>query len=432
MARERARGAAASNQALGMPTDSFCYDGDTLLCDGVPLADIARAEGTPAYVYSAAAIEGACAALEQAFGGYPHRLHYALKANSTLAITRLMRRLGTGVDANSVGEIEVALRTGFLPDDIVFTGVGKRPDEIERAVALGVHAINAESAGEIDRIAAAARARGGRARVAVRINPDVDAGTHPYITTGIRGSRFGVPIDEAAALCRRIAVNPSLRLVGLHVHVGSQIFDVTPLRRAAESLVRVAHGLADDGIAIEHLDIGGGVGVAYDGGASLSAADYASAILPVVSPTGLTLLLEPGRVIVAPAGVLLARVIDIKGGGGSAAIAVLDAGMTELIRPALYGAYHRIEPVVRRQGSQQEYEIVGPLCETSDGFGGARRMAPLEVGDVLAIRDAGGYGSAMASNYNRRLFAPEVLVEERRWRVIRRRQTIDDLLALEA
>lgn len=410
---------------------SFRYDGDTLECDGIPLGDIARAEGTPVYVYSTAAIERTCGELEAAFAGYPHRLHYALKANSTLAIARLMRRLGTGVDANSVGEIEVALRAGFVPGDIVFTGVGKRPDEIERAVALDVHAINAESAGEIDRIATAARTHGTRARVALRINPDVDAGTHPYITTGVRGNKFGVPIDRAPALCRRIAGDFALNLVGLHVHVGSQILDVEPLARAAKLLVQLAGALSVAGIAIEHLDVGGGVGIAYGGGPALTAGDYAAGILPIVRPTGLHLLLEPGRFIIAPAGVLLARVVDIKGGSSDVDIVVLDAGMTELIRPALYGAYHRIEPTLRRPGGEHRYEIVGPLCETSDGFGDPRPLPPLEVGDVVAIRDAGGYGSAMASNYNRRPLAPEVLVEEGRWHTIRRRQTIDDLLMLE-
>jgi len=414
-----------------VPT-TFRYEDDCLVCDGVALADIARAEGTPAYVYSAAAIERAYTEFDAAFGSYPHRLHYALKANSTLAIASLMRRLAAGVDANSVGEIEVALRAGFAPGDIVFTGVGKRPDEIERAVALGVHAINAESAGEVARIAAAARTGRTKARVSVRINPDVNAGTHPHITTGVRGNKFGVPIEQALALCRDIAFDTSLRLVGLHVHVGSQILEVAPLRRAAEALVALTRALSDAGIAIEHIDVGGGVGIPYDGGRGLPAREYAAAILPVVSPTGLKLLVEPGRVIVAPAGVLLARVVDLKNGGGPAEIAVLDAGMTELIRPALYGAYHRIDAVQRRPGSERQYEIVGPLCETSDSFGNARAMPPLQVGDVLAIRDAGGYGSAMASNYNRRLLAPEILVENGGWRTIRRRQTIEDLLMLES
>jgi len=414
-----------------MQTNSFCQDGAALLCDGVPLAEVARSEGTPVYVYSAAAIERAYAGLDAAFAPHPHRLHYALKANSTLAVARLLRRLGSGVDANSVGEIEIALRAGFVPDDIVFTGVGKRGDELERAVVVGVHAINAESAGEVERIAGRARAHGRRARVALRINPDVDAGSHPYLTTGVRSSKFGVPFEHAAALCRQIAGTDALHLVGLHAHVGSQILKIEPLTRAAGMLVRLACGLRDDGIAVEHVDVGGGVGIAYDGGAALSPEEYAAGILPVVAPSGFTLLLEPGRVIMAPAGVLLTRVVDIKSRTGAADIVVVDAGMTELIRPALYGAYHRIEPVSRRQGPEHRYEIVGPLCETSDTFGDARSMPPLEVGDVLAIRDAGAYGSAMASNYNRRLFAPEVLVEGGRWRTIRRRQTIDDMVALE-
>ncbi len=414
-----------------MPATGFFYDGPALTCDGLPLADIAAAAGTPLYVYSAAVAAGAYRRLDAAFAAHPHRLHYALKANSTLAIVRLLRELGSGADANSVGEMEVALRAGFTPDDLVFTGVGKRPDEIERAVALGVHAINAESAGEVERIAAVARARGVRARVAVRVNPDVNAGTHPYITTGVRGAKFGVPHDEAGALCCGIARNPALHLVGLHAHVGSQILDVAPLKRAAEILVRLAKDLGSSGIAIEHVDVGGGVGIAYDGGAGLAAEDYAAAILPAVSGTPFRLLLEPGRVIAAPAGVLLARIVDIKSVGGDADIAVLDTGMTELIRPALYGAFHRIEPVVRRPGREHRYAIVGPLCESSDSFGDPRPLTPLEVGDALAIRDAGGYGSAMASTYNRRLLAPEVLVQDGRWRLIRRRQTIDDQLALE-
>ncbi len=414
-----------------MQSTTFRYDGPELVCDGVPLGDVARQEGTPVYVYSAAAIERAYTALDAAFAGYPHRLHYALKANSTLALVRLLQRLGSGADANSSGEIEVALRAGFTPSDIVFTGVGKRPDEIERAVGLGLLAINAESAGEIERIASAARAAGTRARVAVRVNPDVDAGTHPHITTGVRGAKFGVPIEDAAALCRGIARDPAIRLVGLHVHVGSQILKVDPLRRAAEMVVRLAAELRDGGIEIEHLDVGGGVGVAYEGGEDLPVDEYAAGILPIVARSGLQLLLEPGRVIMAPAGVLLTRVVDIKRGVGDADVVVVDAGMTELIRPALYGAYHRIEPVVRRTGRDERYEIVGPLCETSDTFGELRDMPALEVGDVLAIRDAGGYGSAMASNYNRRPLAPEVLVENGACRLIRRRQTLDDLLSLE-
>ena len=415
-----------------MPTTSFHYVGAALRCEGVPLADVARSEGTPVYVYSAAAVERAYTGLDSAFASYPHRLHYALKANSALGILRLLRGLGSAVDANSVGEIGVALRAGFVADDVVFTGVGKRDDEIDRAVRLRVHAINVESAGEVERITRAARAAGMCARVAVRVNPDVDAGSHPYITTGVSGNKFGVPADRVRELCRAIARTEALSLAGLHVHVGSQILRLEPLRRAAETLVRLASELHDDGIQLEHLDLGGGLGIPYeDGMVEIAPADYAAAILPVVAPSGLRLLLEPGRAIVAQAGVLLTRVIDMKSNGAGRRLAVVDAGMTELLRPALYRAYHRIEPVLRRPDAGDRYEIVGPLCETSDTFGEPRSLPPIEVGDVLAIRDVGAYGAVMASNYNRRPMAPEVLVEGERWRTIRRRQTIDDMMGLE-
>ncbi len=415
-----------------MHTSSFRYDGAALLCDGVPLADIARVEGTPVYVYSAAAIQRAYAALDEAFAAYPHRLHYALKANSSLGILRLLHRLGSGVDANSVGEIEVAQRAGFAADDIVFTGVGKRDDEIEAAVCLGVHAINVESAGEVERVTRAARARQASVRIAIRVNPDVDAGSHPYITTGVSSSKFGVPASEVRDLARGIARSAGLSLVGLHVHVGSQILKLDPLRRAAETIVGLASEIRADGLHLEHLDLGGGLGVPYDDSVGITPTEYADAVLPIVARSGLRLLLEPGRVVVAQAGVLLTSVLDVKSNGAGRRLAVVDAGMTELLRPALYRAYHRIEPVSRRPVAGDPCEIVGPLCETSDTFGEPRLLPPLKPGDVLAIRDTGAYGAVMASNYNRRPFAPEVLVEGDRWRTIRRRQTIDDLIRLEA
>jgi diaminopimelate decarboxylase len=410
---------------------SFDYQGGQLTCDGVRLADIADAAGTPVYVYSASAIVAAYSALDGAFAGYPHRLHYALKANSTLAIARLLRRLGSGVDANSVGEIEVALRAGFAPADIVFSGVGKRADELERAVDVGVQAVNVESAGEVERLDAAARRRGARARVSVRVNPDVDAHTHPHITTGVKTAKFGVPADAVRELCVRVAASDALRLVGLHVHIGSQILAPEPFGLAAASLAALAAGLQNEGIELEHVDLGGGLGIDYEGRCSLPAADYARAVLHALAPSRTPLLLEPGRVIVGPAGVLLTRIVDIKQRPGGTAFAIADAGMTELIRPALYGAFHRIEPVAVRDAEAREYEVVGPLCETSDTYGQLRSLPRLEVGDVLAVRDAGAYGSVMASTYNRRPLAPEVLVENGAWRVIRRRQTIDDMLVLE-
>jgi diaminopimelate decarboxylase len=402
-----------------------------LVCDGVPLADIAAREGTPVYVYSAAVITSRYRAVDEAFAGYPHALHYALKANSTLAIARLLRSLGAGADANSGGEIDVALRAGFIPDDIVFTGVGKTDAELAQAIDLGVRTINAESEGELARIDAMARARGTRTRVALRINPDIDARSHPHISTGLKSNKFGIALDEVRGLCGRLSGRGGIEIAGLHIHVGSQITDLEPLRRAAEATVALARELRDAGIPIEHVDLGGGLGVSYDGSPVPSAQEYAAALLPVVRGSGLQLVLEPGRNIIAPAGVLLSRVVDVKGQPGGTLFVILDAGMTELIRPMLYNAFHRIEPVLPSAAGEVVCDIVGPLCESSDTLGKDRRIPMPQVGDLMAIRDTGAYGAVMASNYNRRLMPPEVLVTSGRYDVIRRRQTIDDLLALE-
>lgn len=412
-------------------TGFFRVDG-ALVCDGVPLSRIAAAEGTPLYVYSAATIAGRYRAVDDAFGSYPHAMHYALKANSTLAIARLLRGLGSGADANSGGEIDVALRAGFIPPQIVFTGVGKTSAELAQAIDLGVKTINAESDGEIERIDAIARARQSRARVALRVNPDIDARSHPHISTGLRGNKFGIPIDDVREICRRSRSRDGVEIVGLHIHVGSQITDLQPLRHAAEALVRLARELKDDGTAIEHLDLGGGLGISYDGSAVPSAQDYADALLPAVRGSGLSIILEPGRNIVGPAGVLLASVVDVKQAPGGKQFVILDAGMTELIRPMLYDAYHRIEAVLPDAGPPITADIVGPLCESSDTLGRDRTIARPRVGDLMAVRDAGAYGSVMASNYNRRPMPPEVLVEGGTYTVIRRRQTIDDLVALES
>lgn len=409
----------------------FTRDNQILLCDGQSLEAIAADAGTPCYVYSAPAIRARYQELDAAFAGHPHAIHYALKANSTLAIVRLLRGLGAHADANSGGEIDVALRAGFEPREIVFTGVGKTPAEIERAVGMGLKAINAESFGEMDRIDQIARRLGTRARVAVRINPDIDALSHPGISTGRKTNKFGVAIEDARAMCREMARRGGLQVVGLHVHVGSQITQLDPLRRAAEALVQLASELEGDGVSIEHLDVGGGLGISYDGGNVPTEKDYAAAVLPAIKASGRSLVLEPGRVIVGPAGVLLARVVDMKPQPGGKAFVIADAGMTELMRPALYGAYHAIEAVTPRAGGTSTVDVVGPVCETTDTLGADRALPPVEVGDLLAVRDAGAYGAVMGSNYNRRPFPPEVLVEEDGWRIIRRRQTIDDLLQTE-
>lgn len=397
----------------------------------VPLEAIAREVGTPTYVYDGPRIRRCVRSLEAALGSYPHAVHYALKANSTLAIARLIQQAGCRADANSVGEIEVALRAGFRPSDIVFTGVGKTPDELARAVTLQVGAINVESAGELARIDELARGEGQRARVSVRVNPDVDARSHPHISTGLRVSKFGVALEETRPLCQSIVGRPGLELVGLHVHVGSQVTDLDPLRRAAGILVDLAAELGREGVEIRSLDLGGGLGISYDGEAVPSLDEYAAAVLEVVAPSGLPLVIEPGRALVGPAGCLMTRVVDVKPRGADRWCVVVDAGMTELIRPALYGAYHRIEPVAPRRSPVATCDVVGPVCETSDTLGAARRLPLPEPGDLMLVLDAGAYGSAMASNYNRRPMPAEVLVDEDRWDVVRRRQTVDDMLACE-
>jgi len=410
----------------------FTYRDGSLRCDDISIPDIVREVGTPLYVYSGSAIRGAFAALDAALAGSRHTLHYALKANSTLAILRLLRRLGAHADANSGGEIEVARRAGFDPAEIVFTGVGKTRDELELAVALGVKAINIESDGEARRIDDLARARGVRARVALRVNPDIDPNTHAHISTGQRFNKFGVPIEHAPLLLREMARRPGLDVVGLHVHLGSQIVEMEPLARAAQALAGLAREARDIGLTLRHLDLGGGLGISYDGAPPPDPARYSAAIAPIVEATGLDLLLEPGRCLVGPAGILVGRIADVKCYPGSPRFIVLDTGMTELVRPALYGAYHRMAAVTPRAGDQQVYEVVGPLCETSDTLGHERRFGPVEVGDEVAIFDAGAYGIAMASNYNRRRMAAEVLVDQGRWEIVRRRQSYDDLMAHEA
>ncbi|HET7617782.1 MAG TPA: diaminopimelate decarboxylase [Vicinamibacterales bacterium] len=409
----------------------FFRQGPTLVCDGIPLGALADTYGTPLYVMSAAAISERYRALDAAFAGYPHAIHYALKANSTLAIVRLFRTLGSGVDANSGGEIEVALRAGFTPDRIVFSGVGKTSDELARAVDLGVRSINVESAGELERVAALGRARGTRVRVALRVNPDIDAQSHPHISTGLRANKFGIPIEDVRPLAARMRGADSIEIAGLHIHVGSQITDLEPLRRAASAIVRLACELRDAGTPIEHLDVGGGLGVSYDGTRVPDAPEYAEAVLSAVRESGLPIVLEPGRQLVAPAGALLTRVVDVKAKGDGQQFVIVDAGMTELIRPMLYGAFHRIEPVERSSAPPVTCDVVGPLCESSDTLGRDRILPAPDVGELYAVLDTGAYGAVMASNYNRRLMPAEVLIDDGRARVIRRRQTLDDLLALE-
>jgi diaminopimelate decarboxylase len=403
-----------------------------LLIDGVDPAAIVAELGTPCYAYSAASIRAAYQRIDQAFGDLPHAVHYALKANSTLGIARLLRSFGARADANSIGEVDVALRAGYAPDEIVFTGVGKSSQELERGVALGLLTINVESPGELDRLDRLARERGTVARVALRVNPDIDAQSHPHISTGLKSNKFGVPIEAAPELFREIARREGLRANGVHVHIGSQITSLDALVRAAQAAVSLAVSLRAEGIAIQHVDFGGGLGISYDGNTVPDPSEYVSRLVELMRPTGLEAIVEPGRTLVGPAGYLLSHVVDVKHFEGGRRFVVLDAGMTELMRPALYGAFHAIEPVAPRPGAAQLVDIVGPICESTDSFARDRALPPVEVGGLIAIRDVGAYGAAMASNYLRRPLSPEALVDGGTWSVIRRRQTLDDMLGLEA
>ena len=403
-----------------------------LMIESVPASDVAQALGTPCYAYSAGAIRAAYRQLDDAFGTRPHAIHYALKANSTLAIVRLLRALGSRVDANSMGEVDVALRCGFTPREVVFTGVGKSAGELERAVSLDFHAINVESVGELDRLDRLAAARGVKARVALRVNPDIDAQSHPHISTGLRDNKFGVPIALARDLVLDMARRPGLTPVGLHVHIGSQITTLAPLVKAAAEAAALGRELVGLGVPLEQLDFGGGLGISYDGSPVPDAADYVRALVEAADGSGLAMAIEPGRSIVGPAGVLLSTVVDVKHVPGGRRFVVLDSGMTELMRPALYGAFHRIEPVVRRAGAELTCDVVGPICESTDCFGRDRLLPPLEVGDLVAVRDVGAYGAVLGSTYLRRPLSPEALVDGAAWTTIRRRQTLDELLQLEA
>ncbi len=409
----------------------FVFTGDALICDGVNLLKVAESEGTPLYGYSGDLITKRYRALDEAVGEYPHRIHYALKANSTLGIVRLLSRIGSAFDANSWGEISVACRASVSPKDIVFTGVGKTDTELTQAVGLGIQAINAESIGELTRINQIALSENKCARVAIRINPDIDAKSHPGISTGGRSHKFGVPLHEAGSVFREVSRWNGIRLVGVHAHVGSQIISIDPVKTVAKTVSNFAQTLIADGLTLEHIDLGGGLGISYDGKQTLPVKEYVGALLHEVAPTGLKLILEPGRWVLGPAGVLLATVVDVKAQSSERYFVVLDAGMTELMRPALYGAVHRIEACVERKGENVICDIVGPICETTDVIRIGHRMVLPKVGDILAICDTGAYGATMASNYNRRSLPVEVLITGDRYQVIRSRQNIDELLACE-
>jgi diaminopimelate decarboxylase len=403
---------------------------DALVCDGVSLEEAAGRHGTPLYVYSRAAVEEAYAAYDRAFASVPHRVCYALKANASGAILRILAALGAGADIVSGMEMRAALGAGFPADRIVFSGVGKTDAEIDLGVEQRVGVFNAESEAEIARIAAAASGRGRSARVALRVNPDIDPRSHPYISTGLRENKFGTDIALAPEILARARSLAGVRIVGLQCHIGSQITDLRPLGESARELAALSRRLLDQGFALETIDIGGGLGVDYDGAGGLTPSSLAARVLPELQALPLTVLLEPGRSLVARAGVLLTRVLDVKQNRGRTFV-VVDAGMNDLLRPALYGAFHRIEPVTLRGRPDIRVDVVGPVCETADFLARDRDLPAVVPGELLAVRDAGAYGFAMSSTYNMRPRAAEALVEEGTARLIRRRETFEDLTTTE-
>jgi diaminopimelate decarboxylase len=401
-----------------------------LLCDGLPLAQAAERFGTPLYLYSRAAVEQAFHAYDRAFAAVPHRICYALKANSSLGLLRVLVGLGAGADIVSGGELLCALRAGFAPERIVFSGVGKSEAELELGLRHGIGDFNVESEQEIARLSAAATRAGREACVTLRVNPDIDARSHPYISTGLRESKFGIEMARAAAILRQARSLPGIRLTGVQCHIGSQITDLEPLEQAAHELAALSRRMMAEGFAFETIDLGGGLGVDYEGGPGPDPEALAARVLPALAGLPLRLLLEPGRSLVARAGVLLARVVCVKASGHKRFV-ITDAGMNDLLRPALYGAFHRIEPVVERGRPLARVDVVGPVCETGDFLARDRDLEEVDAGDLLAVRDAGAYGFAMSSNYNLRPRAAEVLAEAGGFRLIRRRETFEDLVATE-
>lgn len=394
---------------------------------------IAEATGTPVYVYDAAAIRGRYEAFRAALGTLPHRIHYAVKANGNLAVLRVLREAGAGADIVSAGELARVRVAGFAADHIVFSGVGKTPADLASALEGGVGLINVESREEAERLARLSRDRARRTAVGVRVNPDVTVETHPYTQTAGRGIKFGVPLDEAEAVAADIAATDGLVLKSLGVHIGSQISDPAPFAQAAAVLVELVRAVQARGVTtLESLDVGGGLAVQYgDDQPALAPERFVEAVAPVVRATGLTLLVEPGRSLVAEAGVLLTRVVYRKHSGGRE-LAVVDAGMNDLLRPSLYGAEHRIEVVPPADtgggGPEETMDVVGPLCESGDFLGRDRRLRGARTGALLAVHTAGAYGFSMSSNYNARRRAAEVLVDGERWGLVRDRETVDDLM----
>lgn len=412
----------------------FQYRNRELHCEDVALTKIADEVGTPVYVYSRSEIERAYRAFDAALEGIPHEICYAVKANSTLGVLGVLVQLGAGADIVSIGELYRWLRAGGDPEGVIFSGVGKTETEMKAALEAGIGCFNVESQEELVVLDRVAQAMGKRARISLRVNPDVDPQTHPYISTGLKQNKFGISMAEARQLFRDAAAAKGLAVVGVDFHIGSQLTKTSPFTDAIARLVELVQQLAKDGIKLEHVDVGGGLGIDYGKGEHVpTPADYGAAVRSALAPLsslGIKLVTEPGRVIVGQAGALVSRVLYRKNNEAKH-FTIVDAAMNDLMRPALYQSYHPIKPVKNPDRPRVVTDVVGPVCETGDFFARDRELPVMDQGELIWIGAAGAYGSAMASNYNTRPRAPEVLVNGPTYAVIRTRETYEQLVANE-
>ncbi len=409
--------------------NDFQYREGELYCEDVPLSRIAKEVGTPCYVYSHHTLVRHFRVYDSAFQNIPHVVAFAMKANSNLAVLRLMAKEGSGVDIVSGGELFRALKAGVPPGKIVFAGVGKKPEEIRDALKADILMFNVESSAELQAINDVAASMGVKARVALRINPDIDPKTHPYISTGLKKSKFGIAADRAIEEFKAAAAFSHIEVVGLHAHIGSQLTQVAPFVESLKKVLTMVQTLAEQGIPIRYLNIGGGLGITYSDETPPEPKDLAAAIFPLVRDLKCVLIMEPGRVIVGNAGVLLTKVLYTKD-GETKRFLIVDAAMNDLIRPSLYDAHHDIKPVYENvaRGAKETVDVVGPVCESGDFLAKDRAMPEMNAGDLMAVMSAGAYGFVMSSNYNSRPRVPEVLVHEGQIHVIRARESYDDLV----
>jgi diaminopimelate decarboxylase len=410
----------------------FAYKKGILYCEDIPIPAIASKVGTPFYLYSKNTLLRHYERLDQSLSDIDHIICYAMKANSSLALCKMLAEAGSGADVVSGGELFRALRAGMVPSRIVFNGNGKTVEEMRLALEHDILMFNVDSESELYALDRVAGEMGLTARIALRVNPDINPRTHPYISTGLRENKFGIPIERALEYYRKVRSLRNVEVIGVHKHIGSQITELSPFIESLERIVSLVEELHREGLTLRYIDMGGGIGITYDGEQPPSFEEYAGAIQPLVARAGCTLIVEPGRVIVGNAGILVAKVLHVKKTPAKTFV-VVDAAMNDLIRPSIYGAFHRIIPVQEAgQGETMVADVVGGICESGDFFARGRTIPHVQAGDLIAILSAGAYGAAMASNYNSRPLIAEVLVDHEQMKIIRRRQTYEEMIALES